>query len=208
MAEIKDYPSNSNVKKEERRKEAVTERRANKVVTGGAKTQKKSDIRKFTDIFLAEDISTVKSYILMDVLVPAVKKAIDDIVSNGIHMLLYKETDRNRGSNRPAARVSYGSYYNDNRSRDRERVSSRRNDFDYENIVFDRRGDAETVLTALEDIIDQYSYARVADLYELAGVTTDNYMVNRYGWADLHNAVVTSGRDGYYIRFPKALPLD
>lgn len=208
MAEIKDYPSNSNVKKEERRKEAVTERRADKVVTGGAKAQKKSDIRKFTDIFLAEDISTVKSYILMDVLVPAVKKAIDDIVSNGIHMLLYKETDRNRGSNRPAARVSYGSYYNDNRSRDRERVSSRRNDFDYENIVFDRRGDAETVLTALEDIIDQYSYARVADLYELAGVTTDNYMVNRYGWADLHNAVVTSGRDGYYIRFPKALPLD
>ena len=208
MAEIKDYPSNSNVKKEGRRKEAVTERRADKVVTGGAKAQKKSDIRKFTDIFLAEDISTVKSYILMDVLVPAVKKAIDDIVSNGIHMLLYKETDRNRGSNRPAARVSYGSYYNDNRSRDRERVSSRRNDFDYENIVFDRRGDAETVLTALEDIIDQYSYARVADLYELAGVTTDNYMVNRYGWADLHNAVVTSGRDGYYIRFPKALPLD
>lgn len=208
MAEIKDYPSNSNVKKEERRKEAVTERRADKVVTGGAKAQKKSDIRKFTDIFLAEDISTVKSYILMDVLVPAVKKAIDDIVSNGIHMLLYKETDRNRGSNRPAARVSYASYYNDNRSRDRERVSSRRNDFDYENIVFDRRGDAETVLTALEDIIDQYSYARVADLYELAGVTTDNYMVNRYGWADLHNAVVTSGRDGYYIRFPKALPLD
>lgn len=208
MAEIKDYPSNSNKLKEDRRKETTERKSLNKVVRGSAKTQKKSEIRKFTDVFLAEDITTVKTYILMDVLVPAVKKAIDDIVSNGIHMLLYKEADRSRGSSRPAARVSYGSYYSDSRSRDRDRIPSRRDDFDYENIVFDRRGDAETVLTALEDIIDQYKYARVADLYELAGVSTDNYMVNRYGWADLHNAVVTSGRDGYYIRFPKALPLD
>lgn len=198
MAEIKDYPSNSNVKKEERRS-------VEKVVSGNTKLQKKSEIRKFTDIFLAEDISTVKSYILLDVLVPAVKKAIDDIVSNGIHMLLYKETDRSRGSNRPATRVSYGSYYGD--KRDRAPVRSR-NDFDYDNIVFDRRGDAEAVLSALDDIIEQYGRATIADFYDAANISTTNYMFNRYGWADLHHASVVSGRDGYTIRFPKALPID
>lgn len=208
MAEIKDYPSNSNARKEERRREAATtERRpVEKVVSGSTKLQKKSEIRKFTDIFLAEDISTVKSYILMDVLVPAVKKAIDDIVSNGIHMLLYKETDRSRGSHRPATRVSYGSYYGSDR-RDREPVRSR-NDFDYDNIVFDRRGDAEAVLSTLDDIIDQYGRASIADFYDASNVSTTNYMYNKYGWADLHNATVVSGRDGYTIRFPKALPID
>lgn len=203
MAEIKDYPSNSNKLKEQRQRESV-EPRATKVVSGAVRTKKKSEIRKFADIFLAEDITTVKSYILMDVLVPAIKKAIDDIVSNGIHMLLYKETDRSR-SRPTAARVSYDNFSRDRRDYNTPRA---RDDFDYENISFTKRGDAEVVLSALEDIIDQYKVAKVADLYDLAGISTDNFMVNRYGWADLRSAVIVSGRDGYYIRFPKALPLD
>ena len=46
-------------------------------------------MQKFADVFISEDVNNVKSYIVMDVLVPAIKKAISDIVTNGIDMILY-----------------------------------------------------------------------------------------------------------------------
>ena len=65
-----------------------TEKRVQKVVKDPAKT-KKNEVRKFADIFISEDISSVKNYIFMDVLVPAIKKAIYHIDTNGIQMFLY-----------------------------------------------------------------------------------------------------------------------
>ena len=68
-----------------------SERKIKKVVTSPVKT-KKNDGRKLANIFISEDAANVKSYVFMDVLVPAIKKAISDIVTNGIDMILYGET--------------------------------------------------------------------------------------------------------------------
>lgn len=57
---------------------------------------KKSEMQKFADVFISEDVNNVKSYIVMDVLVPAIKKAISDIVTNGIDMILYGETGKSK----------------------------------------------------------------------------------------------------------------
>lgn len=177
------------------------------VVNGAAKVKKKSEVRKFTDIFLAEDVSNVKSYVLMDVLVPAVKKAVSDIVTNGIDMILYGETGHSRKSG--ASKVSYGSYYKDRERGRRDYAASHvRGGIDYDDIIFETRGDAESVLSAMEDIIEQFRYVSVADLYDLAQVSTTNYAINKYGWTDLHNASVVRVRDGFAIKLPRALPLD
>ena len=61
-------------------KEASKEKKVEKIVKGTVKTKKKSEIRKFADIFISEDVGNVKSYVFNDVLVPAVKNAIVDIM--------------------------------------------------------------------------------------------------------------------------------
>ena len=79
MAEIdinklyENLPDNSHKGRAEK-KEAVEEKRAEKVVHGKVKT-KKNEVRKLTDIFISEDVANVKNYILLDVLVPSIKKA-------------------------------------------------------------------------------------------------------------------------------------
>ena len=153
-----EYKSNSYKSKEE----PIERKQLEKVVTGNVRTKKKSDIRKIADIFISEDISNVKSYILMDVLVPAIKKAIDDVVSDGIHMLLYNGDHRHE--KRPmASKVSYRQYFDKDR-RDVRPTSISRSGFDYDEIVFDSRGDAEAVLSAMQDVIDQFGKVTVGDL--------------------------------------------
>lgn len=204
---MEDYKPNSHKYKEEVAKPNPQEKKIQKVITGNAKTRKKSEIRKLTDIFISEDVSNVKSYVLMDVLVPAIKKAISDIVTNGVDMILYGES-RHTGRRSSASKVSYEKYYPDQRDRRDIPVSRARNGLDYDDILFDNRGDAEAVLTALEDIIDQFGVASVGDLYDLAEITTTNYAINKYGWTDLRSAQVLRARDGFMIKFPRAIPLN
>ena len=84
---MEDYKSNS----DKARQEQQSEKKVEAVITGAAKTRKKGEMQKFADVFIAEDANNVKSYILMEVIVPAVKKAISDIVTTGIDMILYGE---------------------------------------------------------------------------------------------------------------------
>lgn len=203
---MEEYPSNSNKVKEAKRQQALTEKKVEKVITGTARTKKKSEIRKFTDVFISEDVNNVKSYILMDVLVPAIKKAISDIVTNGVDMILYGEAGFNKKRS-TVSKISYNKMFDDPRS---SRIHSERGrtGLDYDELIFDSRGDAEAVLSALEDIIAQFGVASVGDLYDLAQVSTTNYAINKYGWSDLRSAEVIRARDGYMIKLPRALPLN
>ena len=184
------------------------EKKVEKVISGSAKPKKKGEIQKFADVFISEDVGNVKSYIFMEVLVPAVKKAISDIVTNGVDMILYGET-RQKNSN--TTKVSYGKYYGN--SGDQERRSnnyrqSGRTGFDYDEIIFETRGDAESVLDAMNEIISQYGVVSVGDLYDLADVSTDNFAVNKYGWTDIAGCKAVRVRDGYVLKLPKAYPLN
>lgn len=204
-----EYPSNSQ-KSKEIKAEHVPEKKLEKVISGTAKSKKKSEIRKFTDVFVSEDMESVKSYIFMDVLVPAVKKAISDIVTNGIDMLLYGEAGRNKStSNSTASRVSYRSYYDSQNGNRRDSRPARRPriGYDYDDVIVDNRGEAEEVMTRMDELMETYGLVSVADFYDLVGIT-GNYTDNKYGWTDIRNASIVRTRDGYMIKMPKALPLD
>lgn len=198
-----DYTPNSHKYREEK-KEGNTEKRIKKVVTGKTAVRKNS-ARKFTDIFIAEDASNVKSYIFMDVLVPAIKKAISDIVTDGVDMILYGESGRGKRKSSSGGNVSYRKYYDDPRDRSRESRSSSR--FDYDDISFDRRSDAEAVLDEMREVLDTYGVVTIADMYEMADRTAP-YTGNKYGWTSVRSAEVVHTRDGYIIKLPKAMPLD
>lgn len=198
---MENYPSNSHKAREE-----VAEKKVEKVVSGKTSTKKKSGIRKLSDTFLSEDVGNVKSYIFSEVLLPAAKKLVSDIVTNGIDMLLYGEIKNKKGN---SSKVSYSRYYDDRRDRSRDYISPVvRNNFDYDEIIFETRGDAEAVLDAMYDILNQYKVVSVAELYDLASITTHNYTCNNYGWIDLRGSSVVRVRDGYILKLPRALAID
>lgn len=204
MADL-EFTPNSHKYKEEQKALAEKKKQITKVTTGTVKT-KKNEVRKFTDVFISEDIANVKDYIFMDVLVPAIKKAISDIVRNGIDMILYGEAGRSK-DRRNGDYVSYRSY-SDRDRRDEDRgVRRTRTGFSYDDIVLETRGEAEEVLSQMDDCIREYGLVSVGDLYDLVGISDPNYMKNKYGWTNLHNAEVIRIRDGYLLKLPKAIPL-
>lgn len=202
-----EYQSNSHKSKEEKKEASTTDKKIQKVVNGKVKTRENKS-RKFTDIFISEDAANVKTYIFMDVLVPAIKKAISDIVTDGIDMILYGGTGGGRRSKSSGDKVSYRSYYNDrfSENRDRDRGGNRVR-FDYDDIIFDNRGQAEAVREQMCDVIDQYGFVTVADMYDMVDLTAP-YTSTKYGWTNIRNAEPVRVRDGYVLKLPKAMPID
>ena len=205
-----DYAPNSHKSKEEKALTEVPERKKlEKVVTGKVKTKKRNEISKLGEIFIAEDARNVKSYILMEVLVPAVKKAISDIVTNGIDMLLFGEGGRTRRTS-SASTVSYRNYYDQKDTTRRDYSSTRertRTGYSYDDIILETRGEAEEVLARMDELIETYGIVSVADMYDLVGKTC-NYTDNKYGWTNILNAEPIHVRDGYMLKMPKAGPIN
>ena len=196
------YKPNSHKSKEEQRS-ASEERKIEKVVTGTAKVKKKNELHKLADVFISEDVKNVKSYVLGDVLVPAIKKAIVDIVTDGINMIFYGGTRRGSRSS-DGSRVSYRSFYD---RRDDDRRPSGRSRFDFDEIIFETRPEAENVLDQMGDVIKQYGFVTVADMYDMADLTQP-FTSNKYGWMNVRSAEVVRVRDGYVIKLSKPSPID
>lgn len=200
------YKPNSHKSKEEQ-KESTSEKKVEKVISGTVKSKKKNDIQKFADVFISEDVNNVKSYILLDVLVPAIKKAILDIVTNGIDMILYGESGRTK-KNSTSSKISYRSYYDkENDQKHSYNSPAVKSGYSYDDIILDNRGEAEDVLSRMDELVATYGIVSVADLYDLVGIT-GNYTDNKYGWTDVRSATVVRTRDGYLIKLPKVLPLN
>lgn len=197
---MEEYKSNSH---KSRAEEAKREHKVEKVVTGTVKTKKKGAFHKLTNALISEDAENVKTYIFMDVIVPMIKDALYEGFASSLRMILFGEAGRKKSSN--ASRISYRTSYNDDR-RIREKRSVY-NVYDYDDIVLDNRGEAEEVLTRMDELIDVYGMVRVADFYELVGVT-GNYTDNKYGWDDIRSAKVIRAGDGYMIKLPRAKPLN
>lgn len=206
MAEFKAYPGNSNKEKEEQAKRE--EHRVQKVVDGKVKT-KRNEGRKLANIFISEDAGQVKSYVIMDVLVPAIKKAISDIVTDGVDMILYGEkSGKGNRAGGGTTRVSYRNYYDDRKGDSRDRYRDLRERFDYDDLVFESRSQAEQVRDEMFNMIDRYGMVTVADMYDAAGLVAP-FTSNKYGWISLRTSEIVRTRGGdYMIKLPKAMPID
>lgn len=212
MAEVdvsklyENLPDNSHkARSEKKTSPAPAEKRVEKVIKGKAKV-KKNEMRKWSDVFIAEDASNVGNFILMDVIVPSIKKAFYEGITGALDMLLYG--GRGGGGKRPTAdKVSYRDYNGVSRRDERSYNTTRTaSGYSYDDIIVDTRGEAEAVLMRLDEVMETYEQVRVADLYDLVGIT-GNYTDNNYGWTNIQNAQVVRVRDGYKIKMPRAIPL-
>lgn len=197
-----------NSKKFKAEQKEAQEKKVEKIVQGSVKTKKKNEMSKFKDALISEDARNVKSYIFSDVIIPAAKKLISDIVKDGIEMILYGGiSPRNKNSN--GTRTSYISYNSYSSGRDDRRIESRNrvSGYSLDNIFLDNRGEAEEVLTRMDELIDSYDQVTVGDLYDLLGIT-GSYTDNKYGWTNLRGARVVHTRDGYVLDLPRPIVLN
>ena len=198
-------PDNSHKARDEKKTSVQEEKRVEKVVRGKVKTQKNNK-RKLADLFISEDAGNVKNYIFLDVIIPAVKKAIYDLVVGALDMSLYG--GRGGGGRRSTAdKVSYRDYNSVSRRDTRSYESARTTSgYSYDDIVLETRGEAEAVLSRMDEIMEEYEIVRVADLYDLVGITGE-HTDNKYGWTNIRNAKIVRVRDGWKIEMPRALPI-
>ena len=198
------YKPNSHKYKQEQKEQALVEKKkVEKVVSGEVKTKK-----NFLEGFIAEDAKSVGRYVLIDVVIPTVKKAIVDSITEAAHRLFFGGSSRASNSS-TASRVSYRSFYDsrygDGRTSD---TTQTRTGYSYDTITIDNRAEAEEVLVRMDELIETYGMASVADLYDLVGVTCE-HTDNKYGWTNLRNAkVVRLIGGGYKLELPKALPFN
>ncbi len=177
-----------------------------KVTKGAVKTSDKEH-KGFFKTFIEDDAEDIKSYVVSDVIVPAIKNLIFDTIVGSIEMALFGTTSRSRSKGGSNASHNYVSYnkFSDNSSR-RTNDSGRNSRNDYQSIIFEERADAEEVLDTLQNLIDDYGKATIGDLYDASGITPDdNFAKNEeYGWNNLNSARVQRTREGYFIDLPRA----
>ena len=196
---MENYRSNSHKSREAARQE---EKKVEKVISGSASVQKKSELRRFADIFVSEDAGDVKDYLIWDILV---RRGLHDMITSVADMVFGKgRTTVSTTSG--ASRVNYRAYYEpETRSRPGQTVA--RTGYAFDDIVVDSRGEAETVLQQMDDLIANYGLVSVADLYDLVGIN-GSYTDNRYGWTNIASAKVVRVPTGYMLKLPKVMPLD
>lgn len=206
------YKPNSNKYKKEQVEEnqVETKKKVEKVVTTTA-VKRKNGVRKFADSFISEDAANVKSYVVSEVLIPALKKAISDIVTDGIDMILYGSSGKSRQNSTKTSYISYRNYSDprDKKYSYRETSRSTNAGYSYDDIILSTRSEAEEVILAMSELVETYGVASIADLYDLVGVS-GNFTDNKYGWtkANIRNAEVVRTRDGYLLKFPRARLID
>ena len=202
---MEEYRSNSHKLREAPTSSTTEEKKLEPVISGSAVAQKKTGFSKFAGSIVQESFSSLGQYIVEDWLIPAFKKTVYDVFSNGMHYLLYgKSAETKSGS--LASKISYSGFYQKSYGESSSTPVSNPV-FDYDNIIFSNRGDAEAVLSVMDDCIDVYGVVSVGDFYELSNVAIPSYTVNKYGWTNIRSAEVIRCRDGYMIKLPRAMAL-
>lgn len=200
-------PSNSNREKASEE----TSRVIKPVVTKGVKEKQPSLGAKVKESIVGDDARSVSEYLLMDVVIPATKRTISDVVSQGIDRLLFGEV-RSRPRSGETRYTSYSArsrYASEPRSiyAEPRNISYRsRAQHDFSELVIEDRGEAEAVIDQLGNIIDQYSVATVADLYDLVGISS-SFTDRKWGWDDIRGAEIRRTRDGYLLILPRPIAI-
>ncbi len=186
------------------RASAAKDKNLKPVANGIVRKKKKTGIQKFSDIFFAEDLGTVKEYIFKEVIIPLLKSTFVTMVSNATEVAIYGETSGPK-KKIPGARVAYDRVTDPARRRNYHVVQ--KESYDYGDAIVNTRAEAEEALETLSAVIEQYDMASVADLFDIIGVTPESTDYN-YGWESISSASAVRLRDGrYMLKLPRATPL-
>lgn len=187
-------------------------------VTKGEVTRRKMPVgKRFKQFFFGRDLKTVVGYVTKEVILPSGRDLIADAGREVLDGVIYRgeggpRRHRSRGSSRywtpPSQSPQSRPAWRREESSSREVSQRARATHDFDEIVFDTRGEAEEVLEQLFEIISRYDQASVSDFYAMVGAR-DNFTDRAYGWTDLRGVKVSRVRGGgYVLNLPRPEQLD
>lgn len=202
------YAGNSKVARNKTDPEKTEEKAPLEKVTTGKVVERKQPLgRRIMATFAGDDAHSVGQFVLFDVIMPAVKSTITDVVSQGIERMLYGDARprssrpigtaygaaRQTSYNRPVARAAEPTR--------REFSQQARATHNFREIILETRGEAEMVLDTLRSAIDKYDMVQVSDLYAAVGIS-GSWQDDKWGWFDLRDSGVRQVRGGYLLELP------
>ena len=200
----------------------VEEPRVKPVTSQQTELRKKAWYKRAAESIFFEDSQTIGGYIMKDVVLPAIRDTIYDVITGGLGMALYsnpKAGKANRASRAGGSLVNYGSYYSNEKTKPKalERPDKYRTQMDIYNILLEddpdsgRRAD-QVGYAALEEIIEcvnRYGFVTVQDLAVALNIGNIPSTMAVWGWKDVSSARVELDRGNWYFRMhAKAQPLD
>ena len=190
--------------------------------------RKKSLWKEVKGEFISEDAPTVGSYLLYDILLPALRDLVSDIGHGALDMAM--GTDNRRYRSRGRSRRDDRTYISYDRYWDYEPPRSRRSRYDDEDddyrgfrrsnrrvpssedlaeFIFDSKKEAEDLLREMDEQIDRYDNVSVG--YFLGRIRQDmpgDWAVENWGWFNLDTAKIKHAYGGgWHIIFPKIKPI-
>lgn len=209
-------PGNSHKDRQAMPEAAEPREKLARVVQGKAVVARLPWYKRAARNMIADDATTIGDYILIDVLVPAVKNLIFDIITQGTGRALYPGGRavsgggiRGGGLGMRGSQSSIKTKYDQmGTGQDPRAIMSReaRATHDFKQITIPTREEAVLVMESLMGRVERYGTTTVADLYELCGVTGD-FADQRWGWRSLQGAGIQQHRGGWLLDLPDAEPL-
>lgn len=179
---------------------------AGPIISGTAVERKESLRKKFLHAYAGDSAQSVGQYLVMDVIVPGTKNIIADLVTQGIHRLLYGASRPTQNGVRSNVGGGYGKFFNGGANQSQQQsqpvVRQAQPVHGFGEIILQSRPDAELVIDSLRELIEAYGNAKVANLYSLVGITGD-FTNQSYGWTNLSRAGVIQIREGYLLDLPQ-----
>lgn len=178
-----------------------------KIVENAARKKKRGFGTWLKETFTGEDAKSVARYVSSDVIIPAIKDLIADAGTQALQRIIFGDSSpRGRYDDRSRDRthVPYNRMSISGGDRRDGRTISRRSRavHDFDDIVLGSRREAEDVLYAMKQRVDEYGSATVTDLYDLVDISS-NFTDDKWGWFDLHDTGVRRIRDGYVLVLPR-----
>ena len=185
-------------------------KKGEKIIEGKVQPKKLTFGRRLTQAVFSEDLPNVKDHIIWDVLIPS---AVDTVRNSLINMVESLFTGGNGvgvskrySSGAGITYRPYSSLYS-GAPANGIRGSSGRGMYDYDEMIFENRGEAEEVLRQLKYFIERYGTVSILDYYDMVGMRTRPSDAN-YGWLSVNTATIERGNGGYILHLPKAMPID
>lgn len=162
---------------------------------------KKPLSKKFAETFMTEDAKDVKTWLIMDVLIPGLKNTILDVLL----MMFFGETDsRSRESSRDRGRTNYRAKYRSSSDRENRRRRDDRYDsddrVDFRNIVLRSRDDGEELVDEMKKRIEDTGSVSISELLDMIdAAASSRYTDCNWGWDDPRDVGLRRISSGWLI---------
>lgn len=219
LDEMMSAPPNSLKAKQLDEKKAEGAKEAGSHIEAPASIRKQTSAQKIKQALGLGSLKEAAKSVFLNVIIPGAKDVLVEGVKKTVDQTAYGDAAPSRSSGRPSkgGRASTSKVqYNSMSEVPSRRASYRgsRQHYDYEDIWFedDKYGSpsksldaAETVLQDMRDMIEQYDFCKISDLYRFCKQESRSYMDTEWGWDRLKHAETVRVDGGYVLDLPEPI---